>query len=121
MLGFFRGTQFSNEARRAHDSSHLQLFFEKSVNSFSGVMKEVNQLDLDSGIRADGKYGGKKTFIFVTRSPHDGYTLMVYWKKPRAKGFVPDKRVLVKEFGNQEDLGGFMRKLLAKPVRAFVY
>jgi hypothetical protein len=99
------------------------LFFEKSVNSFPKLMEEVDLLDLDSGIRTFGDYEGKKRqFVFVTRSPHDSYTLMVYGKKkaPSRKP-VPDKRLLVKEFQKKEDLGKFMRSLLSRPVRAYVY
>ena len=85
-------------------------------------MQEVKWLDLDSGIRAYGDFGGEKDqFVFVTRSPREGYTLMVYGKKRHAKGFVPDKRLLVKQFKDQKGLGEFMRNLLTKPVRAFVY
>ena len=98
------------------------MFYEKNVNSFPKLMKEVDLLDLDSGIRTFGDYEGKKKqFVFVTRSPHDTYTLMVYGKKARAAKPVPGKRLLVKEFQRKEDLGEFMRSLLSRPVRAFVY
>jgi len=97
-------------------------FYEKKVNSFANLMKEVDLLDLDSGIRTFGDYKGKKgQFVFVTRSPHDSYTLMVYEKKARAKTPVPGERLLVKEFERKEELEELMRALLSKPVRAFVY
>ncbi len=99
-----------------------QLFFEKNVNSFSRLMQEIGILDLDSGIRAYGDYMGKKEqFVFITRSSHDGYILMVYERKHHGKDSIPGKRLLVKEFRNREDLGDFVRTLLTKPVRAFVY
>ena len=98
------------------------MFYEKSVSSFPQLIKEVDLLDLDSGIRTFGEYRGKKRqFVFVTRSPHDTYILMVYGKKELPGGPVPDKRVFVKEFKRKEELGEFMRTLLSKPVRAFVY
>jgi hypothetical protein len=99
-----------------------QLFFEKSVNSFPKLIEEVALLDLDSGIRTFGDYEGKKRqFVFVTRSPHDGYTLMVYEKKASAGSRVPGERLLVKEFRTKAALGEFLRSTLSKPVRAFVY
>jgi hypothetical protein len=99
-----------------------QLFFEKSVSSFPKLMEEVDLLDLDSGIRTFGDYDRKKRqFVFVTRSPHDTYTLMVYGKKARASKPVPGRRLLVKEFQKKEELGEFMRTLLSRPVKAFVY
>jgi hypothetical protein len=98
------------------------LFFEKSVNSFPKLVEEVDLLDLDSGIRTYGDYEGRrKQFVFVTRSPHDTYTLMVYGKKTSAGRPVPDKRLLVREFKRKEGLLEFMRSLLSKPVKAFVY
>jgi hypothetical protein len=98
------------------------LFFEKSVNSFPKLMEEVDLLDLDSGIRTFGDYEGKKKqFVFVTRSPHDSYTLMVYEKRTGGSNPVPGKRLLVKEFKRKVDLSEFMRTLLSRPVRAFVY
>jgi hypothetical protein len=98
------------------------LLYEKKVSSFAKLMKEVDLLDLDSGIRTFGDYKGKKgQFVFVTRSPHDSYTLMVYEKKAGTKTPAPGERLLVKEFERKEDLEELMRALLSKPVRAFVY
>lgn len=98
------------------------MFFEKSVNSFSKLKEEVDILDLDSGIRTFGDYKGKKRqFVFVTRSPHDSYVLMVYEKKTGGSYPVPGRRLLVKEFWKKEDLVEFMRNSLSKPVKAFVY
>jgi len=97
------------------------LFYEKKVDSFAKLTEEVDLLDLDSGIRTFGDYQGKRgQFVFVTRSPHDSYTLMVYEKKG-GKAPVPGGRLLVKEFKRKEDLVDFMRGLLSKPVKAFVY
>jgi hypothetical protein len=83
----------------------------------------VDLLDLDSGIRTFGDYQGKKRqFVFVTRSPHDTYTLMVYSKKAGGKTSpIPGKRLLVREFDRMEDLGEYMKSMLSKPVVAFVY
>jgi len=98
-----------------------KLFFEKSANSFPRLMEEVGLLDLDSGIRTFGDFQGKrKQFVFVTRSPNEGYVLMVYARTGTDKP-VPGKRLLVKEFRTKEALGEFMRSLLSKPVKAFIY
>ena len=97
------------------------LLFEKRVSSLPRLMEEVELLDLDSGIRTFGDYDGKKgQFVFVTRSPNDTYVLMVYEKRP-GRPPVPGDRLLVKEFGDAGALEAFMRKLVSKPVRAFVY
>jgi hypothetical protein len=97
------------------------LFYEKRVSSFPRLVEEVDLLDLDSGIRTFGDYQGKKgQFVFVTRSPHDTYTLIVYERKG-GNAPTPGGRLLVKEFKRKDDLVKFMRGLLSKPVRAFVY
>jgi hypothetical protein len=124
-----------------------RLFFEKEVNSFPKLMEEVDLLDLDSGIRTFGDLDGKKKkrkFVFITRSPHDSYTLMVYDVKKATGGghgeaekgrqgqgkegggtaaskLFPDERLMVKEFTSKEDLGKFMLGLLSRPVKAFIY
>ena len=98
------------------------LFFEKSVNSFPRLVEEVDLLDLDSGIRTFGDYDGKKRqLVFVTRSPHDTYTLMVYENKIGGDSPIAGKRLFVKEFQKKEELVEFMRSLLSTPLRAFVY
>jgi hypothetical protein len=99
-----------------------RLFFEKSVNSYPKLIEEVGLLDLDSGIRTFGDHKGKKRqFVFITRSPHDSYTLMVYARKSRGKAAVPGERLLVKEFRRKEELGEFMKGMLSRPISAFVY
>ena len=98
------------------------MFFEKSVNSFAKLVQEVDLLDLDSGIRTFGDYEGKKRqFVFVTRAPHDTYTLMVYEKRTDKGRPVPGRRLLVKKFRSKEDLSHFMKDLLSRPVKAFIY
>jgi len=98
------------------------LLFEKSVSSFAKLMQEVDLLDLDSGIRTFGNYKGKKRqFVFVTRSPNDSYTLMVVEKKTDKGKPVPGERLLVKKFSTKEELSEFMKGLLSRPVKAFIY
>ncbi len=100
---------------------HPRLFFEKSVNSFPRLAEEVGLLDLDSGIRTFADYQGRRQLVFVTRSPHDTYTLMVYERKVGRRGYAAGRRLLVKEFKKKPELIRFMRDLLSRPVRAFVY
>jgi len=98
------------------------LFFEKSVSSFAKLMREIDLLDLDSGMRTFGNYKGKKRqFVFVTRSPHDTYTLMAVEKKTDKGKPVPGKRLLVEKFSTKEELSEFMKGLLSRPIKAFIY
>jgi hypothetical protein len=97
-----------------------RLFFEREVDSFAELVEEVGLLDLDSGIRAFVDFEGRRQLLFVTRSPHDSYTLMVYERKA-GRGTSVGKRLLVKEFRKENDLTGFMKGILSRPVKAFVY
>jgi len=97
-------------------------FFEKQVSSYPKLLKEIELLDVDSGIRTFGDYSGNKgQFVFITRSPHDTYTLMVYERAGDSKAPAPGRRLLVREFVQRSDLARFMKGLVSKPVRAFVY
>lgn len=98
-----------------------RLFFERKVGSFSELAKEAGLLDLDGGIRAFADFQGKKRqLVFVTRSPYDTYTLMLYERRAGRGGSV-GKRLLVKEFTAKDELLRFMRGLLSRPLQAFVY
>ena len=98
------------------------IFFEKTVTSLPKLLEELELLDLDSGVRTFGDYNGKKRqFVFISRSPNGSYILMVYGKKTRSGTPVPSDRLLVKEFDTVDALEGYVRELLSKPVRAYVY
>jgi len=99
-----------------------RLLFEKTVSSFPKLEQELGLLDMDSGIRTFGDYAGRRRqFVFVTRSPHDTYVLMVYERAGGGKDPSDGKRLLVKEFRRREELVVFMRTLLSRPVKAYVY
>lgn len=97
-------------------------FFEKEVRSFPKLVEELKLLDLDSGVRTFGDYEGKKEqLVFVTRSPHDTYTLMVYERLGGRQKPTVGTQLAVKEFGKMDALVGYMKGLVSKPVQAFVY
>jgi hypothetical protein len=121
MLGFFRSASlkkpWSGKSRRLPHE-----FFETEVRSFPKLVEEVKLLDVDSGIRTFGDYDEKeRQFVFVTRSPHDTYTLMVYEKLGGRQKPTVGKRLAVKEFAEAQSLIGYMKSLVSKPVQAFVY
>lgn len=96
------------------------MLYEKKVSSFPKLVGELRILDLDAGIRAIGKYDSKKCFVFVTRSSK-GFTAAVYGIKSAGKEKLPDKRLMIKEFGTLEELEEFLSGVLAKPIEAFAY
>lgn len=96
------------------------MFQEKKITSFSQLISELDIIDFDAGVRAIGKYKSKKCFIFVTRSAN-GFTSVLCSMKRAGKDYVPDKRLLAKEFGTIQDLQKFLGDYVRKPVVAFEY
>jgi hypothetical protein len=96
------------------------LLYEKKVDDYAKLMDEIRILDLDAGVRAIGKYESKKCFVFVTRSMK-GYTAAVYGIKIAGKEKLPDKRLMIKEYGTLPELEQFLSGVIAKPLEAFAY
>lgn len=96
------------------------MFYEKKIASFPRLISELDTIDQDAGVRAAGKYKGKKCFVFVTRSTN-GYTSVLCSMKRAGKETLPDKRLLAKEFESLPDLEKFLAGVVAKPVVACAY
>lgn len=96
------------------------MIYEKRINSFPQVMAELSALDPDAGVRSTGRFGTRKCLVFVTRSLNV-YTVALYSVKTVKKESLPDKRLLVKEFANLQELGKFLSEVVARPVKAFAY
>ncbi len=96
------------------------MFYEKKIDSFPHLISELDTIDLDAGVRAAGKYKGKKCFVFVTRSAK-GFTSVLCSMKRAGKESIPDKRLLAKDFETIEDLEKFLAEVAAKPVVASEY
>jgi len=96
------------------------VFQEKKIASFPQLISELDVIDFDGGVRAFGKYKAKKCFVFVTRSAN-GFTSVLCSMKRAGKDFVPDKRLIAKEFGTLQELEKFLAEHVAKPVVAFEY
>jgi hypothetical protein len=96
------------------------LFYEKRLNSPAQLLKELQTLDLDAGIRVIGRHQGRQCFAFVTRSVK-GHTVMVYGMKREGKESIPEKRLLTKDFADASEAAEFLSHLASKPFQAFVY
>lgn len=96
------------------------MIYEKKLNSFTEIVRELSILDLDAGIRAMGKYKGKRCFVFITRSA-SGFTSLVYSIRSAKKESLPDRRLLAKEFPDLKSAEEFLAEMVVKPVKAFAY
>lgn len=96
------------------------MIYEKKLGSFADIVKELSILDLDAGIRALGRYKGKKCLVFVTRS-QNGFTSLLYSIKTAKKESLPDKRLLAKEFPSLAETEEFLDQVVSKPVKASAY
>ncbi|HXW36948.1 MAG TPA: hypothetical protein VEJ36_03475 [Nitrososphaerales archaeon] len=95
------------------------MFFEKRLKTIRELLREVETLDADAGIRILGSFDGKNCFVFVSRTPR-GYAAMVYARKKSSPGH-PGRRVASVEFDGERETEGFIKQIAGEPVRAFVY
>lgn len=95
------------------------MFYEKKVDSFRRLMKEVRQLDSDAGIRLLATYDGKECFVFVSKSIR-GYAIMVYSISRNAKP-TPSRRLWSEEFARSSEVQSFLKRVIRGRVRAYVY
>ncbi len=95
------------------------MFYEKRITSLPGLFKEVQIMDLDSGIRVPARYNGKKALIFVTKSA-DRYAVAIYTVKHQSKNDFPDKQVLIKEV-DSEELKELITQAATKPLDSYAY
>jgi hypothetical protein len=95
------------------------LFYEKRITSLPALFKEMQIMDLDSGVRVPAKYNGKKALIFVTKSA-DRYAVAIYTVKHQNKNDFPDKQVLIKEL-DFEELKKLLTDAAIKPLDAYLY
>lgn len=93
---------------------------EKKLNSFPQLIRELDVIDLDAGVRAIGRFKGKKCFVFVTKGAN-GFTSILSSMKHAGKDNIPDKRLLAKDFETIQDLEKFLAEVVVKPVVAFEY
>ena len=96
------------------------VLYEKKIASFAELIRELDIIDLDAGIRIVGRAKGKKCFVFVTRSP-TGFTSILCSIKRVGKDSIPDKRVLAKDFRTIQELETFLAGVVTKPLVASEY
>lgn len=95
------------------------LFYEKRITSLPELFKEVQIMDLDSGIRVPARYKRKKALIFVTKSA-DRYAVAIYTVKHQSKNDFPDKQVLIKDL-DSEELKKLVTQTATKPLDSYSY
>lgn len=95
------------------------MFYERRIESLSGIIKEARTMDADAGIRISGRYGGRRCYAFVTRFGRR-YTVMVYARKAGAKDGV-GPRLDSEEMEGPEKLRPFLKRIVSDRVEAFAY
>ena len=97
------------------------MVYEKKLESFEELKRELKMLDMDGGIRIDGEYDGIRCFIFLTTSTM-GHSVAIYTKKHGSKDSeVPDRQLLIKKYGDEGELIKFLRKVTNKHMEAYSY
>lgn len=96
------------------------MVYEKRLRSFKDLAKEIRSLELDGGIRIQGKYDGKRSLIFVTK-PAGKYAVAVYTTKPTKSTEAMGKRTLIREFDDSSQVERFLTPLIKRSVEAYSY
>lgn len=95
------------------------MLYERRVDTFARLMKEVRRLDSDAGIRLLGTYKGRRCLVFVSRSAV-GYAAIVC-SLLKAPDVAPGRKILAVEFDQTRELGKFLQSLTGEQVQAYVY
>ena len=93
------------------------MLYERDVNSFPELMKALRALDQDAGVRVDGRSGGERILLFLTRFG-SRYTLMTYRV---SRTGVSGRRLQTMEFDDVEALGRTLKGFVPGTLRAWVY
>lgn len=91
------------------------MVYELRVKSLEQLFEHVKDLEVDTGIRAEGKLRGKESLIFITR--HSGkYALWI-----RARNGRSGERGTFLNFSEFSKLHKFLEETLNRPLRAHIY
>ena len=93
------------------------MLYEREVNSFPELMKALRALDQDAGVRLNGRSGGERILLFLTRFG-SRYTLMTYGL---GRTGAPARRLQTMEFDDVEALWQTLKGLVPGRLRAWVY
>lgn len=96
-----------------------RLFYEKRVSTFRALIKAVEVLDADSGVRVVGRYGKAKCYAFITRFG-DRFTILVYQTRD-ARGGAMGRLLASKETKGTAELAGLLSEMTKGGVDAYIY
>ncbi|MEM3670416.1 MAG: hypothetical protein QW767_01540 [Thermoprotei archaeon] len=100
--------------------ARFYLIPEKHINSLRSLLENLETLELDEGIRFEGRLDGKQCVFFIAK-PASNYVIAAYRKGTRGDGEPIGERLLFKEFQNLHELQVFLEGLSPKPSKAFRY
>ena len=91
------------------------MVYELRIKSFARLFDELKRLDVDSGVRALGRFQGKESLVFVTK--HSGsYALWI-----RGRNRRNETQGTILNFRDYGELRGFLEKTLDRPIKAHMY
>ena len=96
-----------------------RLFYEKRVSTFRALIKAVEVLDADAGIRVVGRYGEAKCFGFITRFG-GRFTILIY-KARGPRDSTPGRLLASKEMRGTAELAKLLAEITKGGVNAYIY
>jgi hypothetical protein len=97
------------------------MIYEKRLNTLRELAEELRTLDFDGGIRVQGRHGGEPCFIFVTKSGVSFVMAMYSGKRGTSGSEVPDRRLMLKEYGEIGPLMKFLEGQVLDPLEGYSY
>ncbi|MEM0321044.1 MAG: hypothetical protein QW613_01430 [Thermoprotei archaeon] len=91
---------------------------DKRISSLDELFDAIAKLEIDEGVRVNGKVGGKRCYIFVTKSSN-GYTMAVF--EPGRGNSGLGKQRLIEDSVNFERVKRFISERCEEPLKAFRY
>ena len=98
----------------------MAMLYEKKIDSFSVLERELQQLDSDAGVRLVGTYRNRPCFLFVTRFV-GRYTAMLYVKGGSVRAPRVGRRIMAREFESLEELVKFLTGIAHGKIEAYLY
>ncbi len=91
---------------------------DKHLSSLDELFDAIAKLEIDEGVRVNGRVAGRKCYMFVTKSPN-GYTIAVF--EARNNSTSVGKQLMIEDSMSLERVKRFIKENCETPLKAFRY
>lgn len=91
---------------------------DKPIASLGELFDVLAKLDLDEGVRINGRFRDKSCYIFITKSA-TGYTLAVFEASKNPGGL--GRQIMIRDSLRLDDVKEFVERSCEMPLKAYRY